>query len=451
VCRRELLTAKRLGAPVVVVDSQGPDLPRAFPYLGNVPWVKWGDDPPRHHDIIEAAAFEVLRDQYARLQLEDQTLVDDRLKHAHIVTRPPELLDVIEGGPLAQLAGPVVLHPDPPIPVEELAVLRRVPTMARVTFVSPGQAIADTLRRPDGKPLPIGLSASPSDVMPPGVSELHFEDAWLDLIRMLLLGGARLTFGGDLRPGGLTDLLLEVAEQRSTLERRVPDRRHVPIRSYLAWPSYLALTDEREAQLIDRVAFRRIDPPASTVATFPPESVPPTTPESRYLWSLSMTRMRRTVLDDVAAMVVIGGRSTGYAGRYAGVVEEVLLAIERGTPVFLLGGFGGAAAAVGEALLGKPAERLSAPHQLHTPAARAFADHYNDAIRRDDGADDRAPIDHDAVVATLRERGLAGLSNGLSDEANRLLLASPSMQEVSPILMQGLRGLLANGKPRGTA
>lgn len=449
-CRFELLTAKRLGWPVVVVNSQPPDLARAFPYLGNVPWVQWRSDTPRLHDIIEAASFEVLRDRYARLLLEDQTLLDEELQHAHIVTRPPELLDVVAGGSLAQVACATVLYPDPPIPDEELAVIHRAAGALR--FVTPGKAVADAqpLRWPDGESLSIGLSASPADTHPPGVSELHFEDAWLDLARMLVLGGSTLVFGGDLRPGGLTDQLLELAEQRTALAPRGARRRAAPIVSRLAWPLYFDLTDEREAQLVDRVAFKRVPPPASTVATYPEVKVPPSTPGARYLWSLSMTRMRRTVLDDVTAMVVIGGRSIGYAGRYAGVVEEILLALRRGTPVFLLGGMGGAAAAVGQVLLGRTPTRLTSAYQLRAdvaPAELAFVDHYNARISRDGGADEPTPIDHDAVLAFLRERGLAGLNNGLSDDENRLLLSSPSMHELSPVLLKGLRGLVARTKP----
>jgi hypothetical protein len=50
------------------------------------------------------------------------------------------------------------------------------------------------------------------------------------------------------------------------------------------------------------------------------------------------------------------------------------------------------------------------------------------------------------VVAFFREKGLAGLNNGLATEENELLLTSPSMHEVVPVLLKGLRGVLATGK-----
>jgi hypothetical protein len=101
---------------------------------------------------------------------------------------------------------------------------------------------------------------------------------------------------------------------------------------------------------------------------------------------------------------------------------------------------------VGDALLGRTPARLTAAVQLAVPKERDFVTYFNERIVGDPGTDDRTPIDHDAVIATLRSKGLAGLNNGLRDDENRLLLSSPSMQEVSPVLLKGLRGLLAKGR-----
>src|SRR5262249_52894837 len=150
----------------------------------------------------------------------------------------------------------------------------------------------------------------------------------------------------------------------------------------------------------------------------------PRTPESRYLRIRSLTAMRRALLDDVDALIILGGRSTGYIGRYPGVVEEAALAVERAKPVFVLGGFGGAAACIGEALSGKVPEQLTSSSQLRQAMSEAdgaprqeLVDVYNEQIARDalaDAAQDR--IDHEAVIKQLQRCGLAGLSNGLTDD-----------------------------------
>jgi len=462
-CRREMLEAKRLGLPIVVVDAQDSHVARLFPYGGNVPSVKWrNDDRLAVHQVLEAATFEALRDKYARLLLDDHALQDNSLRSARIVTRAPELLDVVEGGPLSGLASlsssSVILHPDPPLSEEEQQVLRAAVPNLRV--VSPGLALAEAgpLRKAgSGLPMRIALSASPPDVYRPGIGIMHFDDAWLDLIRMLLLGGAYLDFGGDLRPGGLTDLLIQVAEQRSDFEQRgarkkdARSERSTPIRSYLAWPLHFALKDRSISRFVDQVEFLKFPPPSTNATIVTPPSVPPKDSAERYLLARSLTMMRCAVVGNVDSMVVVGGRSTGFFGRYAGVVEEILLAIKRNNPVFVLGGLGGAAAEVGEALLGLTPKRLTAGFQPDCDDERQWVEYYNARIRNEAKADEPAPIDHDAVIQELNRAGkskpngpidFAGLNNGLSADENKLLLTSPSLQDVVPVLMKGLQGLL---------
>lgn len=445
-CLREVLIAKQLGRPIVVVDIQDANVvPRASPYLGNVPWIRSDTNFAAPHDLLEAAVFEQLRYEYEYFNLDNFRLQNETLRDAHVVTRPPELLDVTKGGALFP-PPKVILHPDPPLPNEERSVLGSVAPGVR--FVSPAQVLADSksLRGATGAPGRVGLSASPTDVWRSGLMELHFEDTWLDLNRLLLLSGATIVFGGDLRSGGMTDILLDVADQRLAVEPRGQGRPTAPVVSYLAWPASLDLTIERQARLVDRVSFQTLAPPSCNVASYPPGKVPPTTFENRYLYARALTSMRQTVRDTVAAVVVVGGKCTGFVGRYAGVVEETLLAMqrERPLPIFLLGGLGGAAAAIGEALQGRRPERLTGAFQLEaSPGERDFARHYNDAIARDSEADDRAPIDHDGVLDFFTRRGLAGLNNGLSDPDNLLLLTSPSTHEIAPVLLQGLRKALA--------
>ena len=49
-----------------------------------------------------------------------------------------------------------------------------------------------------------------------------------------------------------------------------------------------------------------------------------------------------TVLLRPGCRICLGGKTTGYKGRYAGVMEEAMLALCYRKPLYLLGGFGGA-------------------------------------------------------------------------------------------------------------
>ena len=51
--------------------------------------------------------------------------------------------------------------------------------------------------------------------------------------------------------------------------------------------------------------------------------------------------MRRTMLAQTNARILLGGRVENYKGVMPGIAEEALLSLQVGQPLFLLGGFGG--------------------------------------------------------------------------------------------------------------
>lgn len=64
----------------------------------------------------------------------------------------------------------------------------------------------------------------------------------------------------------------------------------------------------------------------------------------------SFTQMREHMAAFCDARLLVGGRKTGFAGRIAGVCEEALETVQAGRPLLVMGGFGGAARDVAEAL-----------------------------------------------------------------------------------------------------
>jgi hypothetical protein len=53
----------------------------------------------------------------------------------------------------------------------------------------------------------------------------------------------------------------------------------------------------------------------------------------------------------IDARVVLGGKVEGFSGFLPGIFEESLVTLERGRPLFILGGFGGAAEVLARTLL----------------------------------------------------------------------------------------------------
>ena len=68
------------------------------------------------------------------------------------------------------------------------------------------------------------------------------------------------------------------------------------------------------------------------------------------------------------ARIVVGGARVGFNGCLPGVLEEVLYALEHHRPVYVIGGFGGAAGTLARAVLsGEPQPELhTAYHRKHS-------------------------------------------------------------------------------------
>ncbi len=68
--------------------------------------------------------------------------------------------------------------------------------------------------------------------------------------------------------------------------------------------------------------------------------IDPANSESR---NLSLSAMRERLIEDIDALVVVGGKRWSGSGKEPGTKQELDAALARGLPCFLLGGFGGMA------------------------------------------------------------------------------------------------------------
>jgi hypothetical protein len=179
-----------------------------------------------------------------------------------------------------------------------------------------------------------------------GFSELHFREILGELTQLIVHTGGRIVYGGDLRRDGYTRYLMEWLRANEE-----PGRQLV---SYLAWNVHrnLELSDIEGAR--DEVGGfgeviclgpdgEVVDPSVARGEA----AVPVTDPE---VVSRSLTAMRRRVAEHTAARVSLGGKRAGFSGSLPGIVEENLLSLQCGRPVYLLSAFGGATTDVAVAL-----------------------------------------------------------------------------------------------------
>jgi SLOG cluster2 len=127
-------------------------------------------------------------------------------------------------------------------------------------------------------------------------------------------------------------------------------------------------------------------------------------------------------------------------GLLPGIVEETLLALRRRQPVYVAGGFGGAARLVAQAIRGKKPEALTLDYQTKVSPA------YGEMLRVYDGERAKDPtlprVDYDGVVVELEGCGVKGLAerNGLSEAENLELLEAGSVDAALYLIMKGLAG-----------
>lgn len=277
--------------------------------------------------------------------------------------------------------------------------------------------------------LRIGLSISESpddDLAARGLGRMHLDHAFVEIARHLLAAGASLTYGGDHRVAGFSQILFDLVRTYDLPDKPDPER----IRNYLAWPLYLSLKAADRAALKTVAKIIEVPPPADLnldAKTF----IAPDTAEGRRIWSRCLTAMRHRMNDQTDARIFLGGRLTGFKGKYPGLVEEAHLALIVGKPVFLLGGFGGCAAALIEALRGHTPDALTLDHHRH-------ADNLYAEMLDTQSLDPDPPVDYVAILSDLHRTGTNNWPNGLSAPDNERLFATDDIDEMVALVLKGL-------------
>lgn len=136
-CQIEALTAKRHKRPFVVVNVLTKGEKRSFPYLGNVPTIRWYEGSEAA--IVAAALEQVLSNLYTNAVLKKIAALYGHPER-YILAGAPELLDFVEirrNMREEQEENCVVVYPDPPLGSRELMLL--TDSDSRLLFITPTQ------------------------------------------------------------------------------------------------------------------------------------------------------------------------------------------------------------------------------------------------------------------------------------------------------------------------
>lgn len=430
-CQREILIAKQLNRPVVVVNCLEDFEDRIFPAASNVPSVHISSTVPMPEKdilrVLSAAIIETVRYNYSMQCLEAYKhagWIDD---DCELTARPPEIRQVLN---FRKQGIKKICYPEPPIYSIEADWHGELGVQAFTSLWSP-------LARDSLSDERVGISIS--DVLGGAFSDHHIHPDHLvrlaqDLARHLLARSTTLLYGGDLRPGGFTEFILD--EARVLKERLGDAKPH--IENHLAWPLYVSDQEmtawsARYNQVMEPIEY---DIPGDVAddldkGTF----LPPNTPRNSYVWSRCLTEMRKNSIYSSTARICAGGKLTGYKGKMPGVLEEIVLGLNAQKPIFLLGAFGGVVDDVCKLLL-----TADVPESLTEKWQLSHNEGYSELqeLARAKGHDS----DYTAITEFIRKHSISELSSrcGLEENEYKRLMVSPFVDECVYLILKGLRG-----------
>ena len=266
----------------------------------------------------------------------------------------------------------------------------------------------------------LGVSVSDSaDLATLGLSPRHAELAVAEIARAVLVGGGTLVYGGRVKPSGFTQFLMHEVRRYGhsaaamTLCLAAPEHRKLSrtelddLDRELGTKGRVVCLDEAGAEIEDFLSSASAEPePVTDIGVM----------------QASYSSLRRYLGEITDARVILGGQLCDFKGAMPGVIEEAIIAVQAGHPLYVASGFGGAAALAAQAL------------------------DIDDLDWAPDGLPDR-PKDHriDESLHQLRKAARAGRWStktcGLDDIQLRQLAASYRPGEIASLVVNGLAHL----------
>jgi len=411
-CRIEAIIGKENYVPTVVVSLFNGMIPRTFPYLGNTPKIRFD----ANWDEVICLLLRTALDKY----YEERYLENFSQANSKVIPMMPEFINIGKVDGVNQ-----ILYPEPPLGNEELEVVKRqFPT---ITFNTPSQIFAAS-RFLEGKNVAISISESP-DSSSLGIGKAMFENLSVELARHLLVSGAYLVYGGDLRPGGFTELFKDLAYQYGIYEKDKTLKNYFT--NYLAWPIYIGMTPATQAEYKScRVHCQKAAIPDTIPVALRDLMVPPTTVENMYYWAESLRAMRQEMESHIDARIILGGRITGFKGYMPGLYEEATYAAKANHPLFLLGGFGGASAHLIQLIKGETSSEELFAECCSNHSYQDFVSYL-----------DKEKEEMNFKALDVFSNNMDVLKNGLSKEDNERLFVTTNVTEIIALVLKGLHTL----------
>lgn len=265
-----------------------------------------------------------------------------------------------------------------------------------------------------------------------GLSKQHLKDIMIEIARYLMANGGTLHYGGHLKNEGYTRLFAELSYQYKFLNDTA--FRFV---NYFAFPNSISLTLEIKADFVEQ----QVEPVIIEI----PEHLgeiekqreydPFNKIEDKFIFSECISDMRNIMAQNSHARIVVGGKQSKFLGYMPGIVEEAYYSLKANKPVFIIGGFGGAAKSLSKVICGELPNELTNEFQYNDEFLQNFKKEFQDRAS--------VPIDYLELVNFFEQFNLEVFSelNGLSIDENLVLFESQNIHEIVFLIMKGLKTL----------
>jgi hypothetical protein len=434
-CQREVLSAKKHNRPIVVLNCLEEYEDRIFPAISNVPCVHVAATKELDaRDVLRAlvaSILETIRHNYALRALESYKLRGWIDQDCVLSSRPPELRQVLL---IKSQGGKKICYPEPPIYSDEadwhfdLGVDCFTPLWS-----ASDEGVLKNIR--------VGISISESSDTNYSSSHLHPDSLVRlsqDLARHLLSRSSVLVYGGDLRPDGFSEFILDEALiLKDRLHNTKPQ-----IENHLAWPVHI----RDEEILAWRAKYHQIMhteeyslPPDVASEVLEDNFLSSEAAESRYVRSRSLTHMREGSILASDVRVCAGGKLHGYSGKMPGVLEEIVITLEAKKPIYLLGGFGGVVSEICHSILNKSInDSLTELWQISNN--KNYSDFHEFAKTKGHHTD------YTTIKTILESISISDLAqtSGLEENDYVSLMKSQFVDECVYLVLQGLKNIVKN-------
>ncbi|MDI6050573.1 hypothetical protein QLS31_12095 [Flavobacterium sp. XS2P24] len=280
----------------------------------------------------------------------------------------------------------------------------------------------------------IAISVSEcEDIEELGFSKIHQQDIILELTRYLIINGATLIYGGDLRAQGYTFMFSEIVEQYIYKKE---NKKYY--KNFFSFPIYLDMTQKHRLDFKKNgIKVIQVEPP-ETLDVDPNQFYIPNNNENILIWTESLTKMRKEMNVDSHARIFMGGTRTNFKGKYPGIFEEALISLESGVPTYFIGAFGGITKSIISALLNEKPEELTEEWQ------RKANIKYSEFINFYNVKNDIEKIDYAKNLEFLNKFTIEKLckNNGLDEDDNKRLFETIHLPEIIYLILKGLKKIL---------